>query len=122
MNKTEILALKCKQVAGHNIKCYQIMMELVDDGREDLVNEILKSMNINCQILTPERIVSVYNECGGRQGFLKKCNKIWNKRTYTSAQAEYEYEETLKQYVCGERRDHPDGTRFEEDGTEIDYE
>lgn len=121
MNKREILALKCRQVAGHNIKCFSIMMDLIDAGREDLVNEIVKSMNINCQTLTPERIVNVYDECGGKEGFIKRCNKIWNKRTYASAVSEYNYEEELKRYSCGEQKYHPDGSRFE-DGKEINYD
>lgn len=122
MNKAEILAMKCKRVAGHNVKCFRIMMELVDGGREDLVNEIVNSMNYDHRSLTPEKICNVYDECGGKEGFLKRCNKIWNKSNYNSVLKEYEYEEELKRYTCGEQAYHPDGTRFEEDGSEITYE
>lgn len=122
MNKSEIRVMKCKQVAGHNIKCFAVLTELIDAGREDLVDEIIKAMNINYQILTPEQIVNTYNACGGKDGFVKRCNKIFNKRTLKREQREYEYEEALKEYNCGERKDHPDGTKFEKDGTEINYD
>lgn len=122
MNKAEIRVMKCKQVAGHNVKCFRVLIELIDAGREDLVDEILKAMNINYQILTPEQIVKTYDSCGGKDGFVKRCNKIFNKRTLKREQKEYDYEEALKAYNCGERRDHPDGTKFEKDGKEINYD
>ena len=122
MNKSEILALKCKQIAGHNIKCFSILMELEQAGREDLLDEIIKATNANYGILTPEQIVNTYNACGGKDGFIARCNKIWNKKTYKAAQKEYDYEESLKRYNCGEQKYHPDGTKFEEDGKEINYD
>lgn len=122
MNKQEILALKCKQIAGHNVKCFQIMMELEDAGREDLLNEIIKAMNVNAQLLTPEQMVKTYEQCGGKDGFIERCNKIWNKKTIAKARKEYEYEEELKRYNCGEQKYHPDGSKFEEDGKEIHYD
>lgn len=121
MNKSEIRVLKCRQVAGHSIKCFSILMELVDAGREDLVDEILKAMNINYQILTPEQIIKTYDSCGGKEGFIKRCNKIFNKRTLKREQQAYKYEEELKEYACRERKDHPDGTKFE-NGKEINYD
>lgn len=121
MNKQEILALKCKQIAGHNVKCFQIMMELEDAGREDLLNEIIKAMNVNAQLLTPEQIVKTYEQCGGKEGFIAKCNKIWNKKTLKRERQEYEYEESFKRYSCGEQMYHPDGTKFEQ-GKEINYD
>lgn len=122
MNKAEIRAMKCRQIAGHNIKCFGILMELIDAGREDLVDEIIKAMNINYQILTTDQIVKTYEACGGKKGFITRCNKIFNKKTLAREQKEYEYEEELKEYACGERKDHPDGSKFEEDGTEITYD
>ena len=122
MNKQEIMAMKCRQIAGHNIKCYGILIELMDAGREDLLNEIIKATNINCQILTPEQIVKTYEACGGKDGFIARCNKIWNKRTYAREQKEYAYEQSVKRYNCGEQIYHPDGTKFEADGTEINYD
>lgn len=121
MNKKEILAMKCKQIAGHNIKCFKIMMELLDAGREDLLDEIIKATNINNGILTPEQIVATYDACGGKEGFIARCNKIWNKKTIKREREEADYEYRLKQYACGERPDHPDGTKFEE-GKEINYD
>ena len=121
MNKQEILALKCKQIAGHNIKAYRIMMELHDAGRDDLLDEIIKALNVNSSILTPEQIVKTYDSCGGKDGFIARCNKIWNKKTIARERKEADYEYHLKQYACGERADHPDGTKFE-DGKEINYD
>lgn len=121
MNKQEILALKCKQIAGHNIKCYKILCELMDAGREDLLDEIIKATNVNAGLLTPEQIVKTYDSCGGKDGFIARCNKIWNKKTIARERREADYEYHLKQYACGERLDHPDGTRLE-DGEEINYE
>lgn len=120
MNKTEVLALKCKRVAGHNIKCYQILCELIDAGREDLLDEIIKAMNVNCRVLSPAQIVKTYEACGGKQGFIKRCNTIWNKKTYATYKKEYEYEEEFKRYSCGEQKYHPDGSKFEH-GEEINY-
>lgn len=122
MNKTEILAMKCRQISKGNIKCFSILMELEEAGREDLINEIIKAMNVNCQVLTPEQIVQTYEACGGKEGFIARCNKIWNKKTIERERKEAAYEYHAKQYYCGERRDHPEGTRFEEDGTEINYD
>lgn len=122
MNKSEILALKCKQIAGHNVKCFSIMMELEGAGREDLLNEIIKAMNANYQILTPEQIVKTYEQCGGKEGFIARCNKIWNKKTIAKERKEYEYEEELKRYNCGEQNYHPDGTKFDSNGKEIHYD
>ena len=121
MNKSEILAMKCKQISKGNVKCFSILMELEDAGREDIINEIINVMNYNYNALSPEKIVAAYNACGGKEKFIAKCNKIWNKKSYKIAKREYEYEEELKQYACGERIDHPDGTRFE-DGKEITYD
>ena len=121
MNRQEILALKCRQIAGHNVKCFQIMMTLYDAGREDLLDEIIKAMNVNYQILTPEQIVKTYEACGGKDGFIARCNKIWNKKTIARERKEYEYEEELKRYNCGEQKYHPDGSKFE-DGKEINYD
>lgn len=122
MNKAEIRAMKCKQIANHNVKCFSILMELIDAGREDIVDEIIKVMNTDFQALTPEQIVNTYNNCGGKEGFIARCNKIFNKKTLTRERKEYEYEEELKEYACGERKDHPDGSKFEKDGTEITYD
>jgi hypothetical protein len=122
MNKQEILALKCRNITKGNIKCFTILMELVDAGREDIVTEIHKLMNANYGALTPEQIVAKYDECGGKEGFLKRCNSIFTKKNINMYQKEYEYEEQLKQYACGERKDHPDGTLFDESGKEIKYE
>lgn len=121
-NKAEILALKCRQLAQGNVKCFQVMMELEDAGREDILDELIKLMNTNYKAITPEQIVRTYNECGGKEGFLKRCNKIFNKRTLEHERREYQYEEELKEYACGERKDHPEGSRFEQDGTEINYD
>lgn len=122
MNKKEILALKIKQISRHNTKCFNICCELLDAGREDLLDEIIKATNINYGLLTPEQIVRTYEACGGKDGFIARCNKIWNKKTLKAAQREYEYEESLKRYNCGEQKYHPDGTKFEEDGKEINYD
>ena len=112
MNQTEIRALKIRQISNHNISCYKVLCELIDAGREDLLDEIIKFMNTNYGVLTPEQIVNTYNSCGGKDGFIAKCNKIFNKKTLKREQKEYEYEEALKQYNCGERPDHPDGSTF----------
>lgn len=122
MNRQEKLALKCRQIAKGNIKCFSILMELEDAGREDLLDEIIKAMNVNYQILTPEQIVRTYEECGGKDGFIARCNKIWNKKTLDKAYKEAAYEYHAKQYYCGERMDHPEGTRFDENGKEINYD
>lgn len=121
MNKSEIRAMKCKQIAKHNVKCFSIMMSLIDAGREDIVDEIIRVTNTNCEAVTPEQIVATYDACGGEDGFLRRCNKIFNRRTLKREYKAYEYEEALKEYNCGERKDHPEGTRFE-DGKEINYD
>ena len=121
MNKSEFRVMKCKQIAKHNIKCFGILIKLIDAGREDIVDEIIRVSNTNYQALTPEQIVATYDACGGQDGFLKRCNKIFNKRNLKKEYKEYEYENALKAYNCGERRDHPDGTKFE-DGKEINYD
>ena len=121
MNRKEALAMKCRQIAGHNIKCYTILCDLIDAGREDLLDEIIKATNANVHILTPEQIVKTFEACGGKDGFIARCNKIWNTKTYKRAQKEYDYEESVKRYNCGEQKYHPDGTKFE-DGKEINYD
>lgn len=121
-NKTEILAMKCRQLSRGRVKCYQIMMELFDAGREDILDELIKLMNSNYDAITPDQIIKTYDECGGKEGFLKRCNKIFNKRTLAYEQREYEYEEELKAYNCGESMSHPDGTCFDPNGKEINYD
>ena len=122
MNRKEILVLKIRQISKHNIKCFNVCCELLDAGREDLLNEIIKAMNVNYQLLTPEQIVRTYEQCGGRDGFIARCNKIWNKKTIARERKEYEYEEELKRYNCGEQNYHPDGTKFDSNGKEIHYD
>jgi len=119
MNKQEILALKIKRVAGNNVKCLSIMIELIDSGREDIVDAIINLMNYDSNALTAEQIVNKYNECGGKEQFIERCNKIWNKRTYKHEKREYEYEESFNRYYCKEQNYHPEGTRFDEKGNEI---
>lgn len=121
MNKTEILAMKCRTAAGHNIKCYSVLMELVDAGRPDIVDAILQMMRNDYGSITPEQIVSTYNACGGKEGFVARCNKMFNKKTLSKAKKDYDYEESLKRYNCGEQQYHPDGTKFE-NGKEINYD
>lgn len=121
LSKMEKLALKCKQLSQGNIKCFSICMELEDAGREDILDELLKVMGDMENAITPEQVVKTYESCGGREGFLQRCNKIFNKRTLKRERNEANYEYHLMQYNCGERRDHPDGTRFEE-GKEINYD
>ena len=122
MNKQEILACKLRQLSKGHTKLYVIGCELIDAGREDLLNEIIKAMNVNYQLLTPEQIVRTYEQCGGRDGFIARCNKIWNKKTIARERKEYEYEEELKRYNCGEQNYHPDGTKFDSNGKEIHYD
>lgn len=114
--------MKCRTLAGHNIKCFSILMELDDAGRGDILDALLKVMGDRYNGITPEQVVKTYESCGGKEGFLKRCNKLFNKRTLAREHREADYEYHLLQYNCGERRDHPDGSRFEEDGTEITYE
>lgn len=121
MNKERIMISKCERAAQGNHDCFKIMLELMQSGRMDLIDAICQALHVNCKILTPEQIVAKYNECGGKDGFLARCNKMFNKKTLKREWSQYEYEEKLKQYNCGERLDHPDGTTFE-DGQEINYD
>ena len=122
MNRSEILALKCRTISKGNVKCFTILMELIDAKREDLVDEIIKLMNADYQALTAEQIVKTYDSCGGKKGFLERCNKMFNKRTLNREYSEYEYEEKLKKYACGETNEHPDGTTLDENGKEIKHD
>ena len=121
LNKQERFALKVKQLSNGNIKCFQILCELYDAGREDILDELVKVMGDRYDGITPEQIVRTYDSCGGKDGFLKRCNKLFNKRSLARERKEADYEYHLLQYNCGERKDHPDGTRFE-DGKEINYD
>lgn len=119
-SKTEKIAMQCRKLSNHNVKCCQILLELFDAGREDILSILMKLMGDQYNGITPDQVVKTYEDCGGKDGFLKRCNKIFNKRTLAREQKEANYEYHLMQYNCGERRDHPDGTRFE-DGKEINY-
>lgn len=121
MNKERILISKCEKASQGNHDCFLILLELVKSGRADLVEALCQALHVNCRIITPEQIITKYKECGGKEGFLARCNKMFNKRTLKREWREYEYEQTLKEYNCGERKDHPDGTTFE-DGKEINYD
>lgn len=121
LKQSEKLALQIKTLSRGNIKCFSILFELYEAGRQDILNALMKVMGDRWNGITPEQVVNTYNECGGKDGFLKRCNKIFNKRTLAREQKEADYEYHLMQYNCGERKDHPDGTRFE-DGKEINYD
>lgn len=120
-SRTEKIAMQCMKLANHNMKCYKILMELLDAGREDILSVLMKTMGDSYNGITPEQIVKTYDACGGKDGFLQRCKKIFNNRNLKKEHNQANYEYHLMQYNCGERKDHPDGSRFE-DGKEINYD
>lgn len=119
--KSEDILTKCKVLAGDSVECYKILMDLYDTNRRDVLLTLMKTMMNKENPITPEQIVETYRSCGGRAGFLKRCDKFFNKRSLRRERNEENYKYNLLQYYCGERISHPDGTRFE-DGKEINYD
>ena len=102
MKQSQIIYGKCKRLAGHNTRCLNILLDVYDKDREDILDKIFDVVHTNSNAITPEGIVGLYDSCGGLDGLIKKFDGTMEQATYIRKNFYNDYEKEMDKLNKGQ--------------------